>query len=205
MFGLIARVFILAGTVYSVGKLRGKENIFEGAIFQIMFVLYSYGLMALQICMIVAIGSAYYNEYNERYIEATTPMNVSNTLSVNYTILPRNISNASSANYTTPSTIDYSPSGRMWYVNVCGYVTPILGIIMFFVVCHCWTQQFPIDVILDILKSLKSSIKKAVLLKKVGEEYVETLEKLSNILMNINLEIISILRILIFCTSLVIL
>ena len=148
--------------------------------------------MALQICMIVAIGGAYYNEYNDKWKELATTLKVSNT---------------SSANYTTPPTVDinYSPSGRMWYVIVCGYVTPILGIIMFFVVCHYWTQQFPIDVILDILKSLKSSIKKAVLLKKVGEEYVETLEKLSNILMNINLEIISILRILIFCTSLVIL
>ena len=53
---------------------------------------------------------------------------------------------------------------------------------MFFVVCHYWTQQFPIDVILDILKSVKSSVKKAILIKKVGEEYVETLEKLSTYL-----------------------
>ena len=178
-FNYIARGFILAGTVYSVAKIRDKENIFEGAIFQIMFVLYSYGLMVLQICMIVAIGGAYYNEYNT---QLTMPMNVSNASSVTYsTFLPMNFSKASSENYTTSPTVDinYSPSGRMWYVMVCGYITPILGIIMFFVVCHYWTQQFPIDVILDILKSLKSSVKKAVLLIKVGEEYVETLEKLS--------------------------
>ena len=162
----IPRVFILAGTVYSVAKLRDKENIFEGAIFQIMFVLYSYGLMALQICMIVAIGGAYYNEYNDKWKELAMTLKVSNT---------------SSANYTTPQTVDinYSPSGRMWYVMVCGYVTPILGIIMFFLVCHYWTQQFPIEVVADICGSLKSSIKKAVLLKKLGIEYVETLEKLS--------------------------
>ena len=113
-----------------------------------MFVLYSYGLMALQICMIVSIGHVYYNEYNERYKEVTTPMNNRNTSSVNHA--------------TSPSTVEinYSPSGQMWYVIICGYVTPIFGIIMCFVVCHYWTQQFPIDVILDILESLKSSVKK---------------------------------------------
>ena len=83
----------------------------------------------------------------------------------------------------------------MWYGIVCGYVTPILGIIMFFVVCHYWTQQFPIEVILDILKSLKSSVKKAILLKKVGEEYVETLEKLSTYLNKKKLQTMRILRI----------
>ena len=194
----IARVFILAGTVYSVAKLRDKKNIFEGAIFQIMFVLYSYGLMVLQICMIVAIGGAYYNKYNERYKELTIPMNFSNASSVTYTTsFPMNISRSLSENYTTPSTIDvnYIPSGRLWYVIVCGYVTPILGIIMFFVVCHYWTQQFPIEVILDILKSLKSSVKKAILLKKVGEEYVETLEKLSTYLNKKKLQTMRILRI----------
>ena len=67
----IPRVFILAGTVYSVAKLCGKENIFEGALFQIMFVLYSYLWHYIQICMIVAIGGAYYNEYNEKYIQLT--------------------------------------------------------------------------------------------------------------------------------------
>ena len=166
-FNYIARVFILAGTIYSVAKIRSKRNIFKGAMFQIMFVLYSYGLMALQICMIVAIGGMYYNEYNERYKEATIPMNISNVSSVNHTTSPPTVN------------INYSPSGQMWYVIICGYVAPIFGIIMFFVVCHYWTQQFPIDVTLDILESLKSSVKKAVLLKKVGEEYVETLEKLS--------------------------
>ena len=172
----------MTGTVYSVAKIRAKENIFEGAIFQVMFVLYSYGLMALQMCMIVAIGGPYYNEYNERYIEATALVYISNTSFVNHTaLLLMNISNASSGNYTTPQTVDinYSPSGQMWYVIVCGYVTPILGLIMFFVVCHYWTQQFLVEVVLDILESLKSSIKKAVLLKKLGKEYVETLEKLS--------------------------
>ena len=166
-FNYIARVFILAGTIYSVAKIRGKESIFKGAMFQIMFVLYSYGLMALHICMIVAIGRMYYNEYNERYKAATTPMTINNVLSVNHTTSPPTVN------------INYSPSGQMWYVIVCGYVAPIFGIVMFFVVCHYWTQQFPIDVILDILKSLKSSVKKTVLLKKVGEEYIETLEKLS--------------------------
>ena len=61
----------------------------------------------------------------------------------------------------------------MWYGIVCGYVTPILGIIMFFVVCHYWTQQFPIEEAVDICGSLNSSsIKKAVLLKKLGVKYM---------------------------------
>ena len=200
----IPRVFILTGTVYSVAKIRGKENIFKGAIFQVMFALYSYGLMALQMCMIVAIGGAYYNEYSERYIEASALVNISNASSVNHTaLLLMNVSNASSGNYNTPPTvnINYSPSGQMWYVIVCGYVTPILGIIMFFVVCHYWTQQFPIEVVLDIFESLKSSMKKAVLLKKLGKEYVETLEKLSKHLNKNNHKLIDycVIRNLNFC------
>ena len=175
MLGLvyIARAFILAGTVYSAAKIRDKKNKCEGATFQIMFVLYSCGLMVLQMYMIVAIGSVYYNDYYEKYKEATTSRNNSNGLFGNLSTSP-----------SDPMVdINYNLSGQMRYIIVCGYGTPILGMMMFFVVHHYWAvNQYPIEVILDVFKSLKSSPKEAFIFLKEGENYAVTLGKVSDFL-----------------------
>ena len=87
-----------------------------------MFVLHSYWLMRVQIYIIVGIGGAFYNEYDERYKELTTPMNISNASSVTcITFLPMNITETSSGNYTTSPTVDanYIPSGQTLYAIVC--------------------------------------------------------------------------------------
>ena len=163
MLGLvyIARAFILAGTVYSVAKLRDKKNKCEEATFEIMFVLYNYGFMVLQMCMIVAIGGVYYNDYYKRYNDSFGSLSTS----------------------PPDSDINYNLSGQMWYIIVCGYATPILGMIIFFVVHHYWAlNQYPIKVILDVLKSLKSSPKEAFLFLKEGENYAVTLGKVSDFL-----------------------
>ena len=163
MLGLvyIARTFILAGTVYSVAKLRDKKNKCEEATFQIMLVLYSFGLIVLQMFMIVAIGGVYYNDYYETYKEAKK-----------------------NSNGNSPMVdINYNLSGQMWYIIVCGYATPILGMIMFFVVHHYWAlNQYPIKVILDVLRSLKSSPKEAFDFLNEGENYAVTLGKVSDFL-----------------------
>lgn len=161
MLGLvyIARAFILAGTVYSVAKLRDKKNKCEEATFQIMFVLYNYGLMVLQMFMIIAIGRVYYKDYYETYNDSFGSLS------------------------TSPPDPDINLSGQMWYIIVCGYATPILGMIMFFVVHHYWAlNQYPIKVILDVLKSLKSSPKEAFVFLNEGENYAVTLGKVSDFL-----------------------
>ena len=230
-FVYLARAFILAGTVYSVAKIRNKKNLLEGATFQVMFVLYTYGLMILQICMIVAIGATYYNEYYKLYQEVTTipsndhdssgnfptitPITTStiaptitpivfpngtstNTLTVSPIVTPTitptvtlaiaptitptvslnvtpTITPTVSLNVTSTITptvssivtptntptitpvidINYRLSGELWFMICCAFMTPIFGVIMFFVVHHFWTQKFPINVILDFLKVLK--------------------------------------------------
>ena len=162
MLGLvyIARAFILAGTVYSVAKLRDKKNTCEEATFHIMFVLYNYGLMVLQMFMIVAIGGVYYNGYYETYKEAKNNSNGNSSMADNYNL-----------------------SGQLWYIIICGYATPILGMIMFFVMHHYWAlNQYPIKVILDVLKSLKSSPKEAFDFLNEGENYAVTLGKVSDFL-----------------------
>ena len=51
--------------------------------------------------------------------------------------------------------IHYRLSYELWFMICCAFMTPVLGVIMFFVVHHFWTQKFPIEVILDFLKVLK--------------------------------------------------
>ena len=170
-FVYLARAFVLAGTVYTVAKIREKKKFLEGATFQITFVLYTYGLMILQICMIVAIGATYYNEYYKLYQEVNSlPSNHHNELyqevnsfyissgsgssGDNPTITPTNTPTIIPTN-TLVTEIHYRLSDELWFMICCAFMTPVLGVIMFFVVHHFWTQKFTIEVILDFLKVLK--------------------------------------------------
>ena len=56
---------------------------------------------------------------------------------------------------TANSISTYFPSAQLWYMMVFAYVGPFLGLMMFLVTCYFWTQQFPIELFLDILKLLK--------------------------------------------------
>ena len=72
-------------------------------------------MVLLEIYIIVAIGGAYYNQYNESYKDLTMPMNISNASSVTYTtFLPMNISRASSEKLHY--SLNYSP------VDECGNI-----------------------------------------------------------------------------------
>ena len=211
----VARAFILAGTVYSVAKIRDKKNVLEGAKFQITFVLYTYGLMILQICMIVAIGATYYNEYNELYQEvnsfpssssdssgdnpiitstiaptvtltvfpivtstATPTITPIVSLNVTPTITPTVNATPTNTSTNTPVTdINYRLSGELWFMICCAFVTPIFGVIMFFVVHHFWTQKFPIEFILDFLKVLKKRSIKGTLTSYKDEKIADKVRK----------------------------
>ena len=60
----LARIFILAGTVWSIQKVRNKKRL-EGAAFHVVFVIYSTGQMFLQVLMIVAVGTRFHIEYEK--------------------------------------------------------------------------------------------------------------------------------------------
>ena len=53
------------------------------------------------------------------------------------------------------STSSYVPSGQLWYMMFFAYVGPFVGVVMFLITCHIWTQQFPVALVLDILKVLQ--------------------------------------------------
>ena len=233
-FVYLTRAFILAGTVYSVAKIRNKKDLLEGAKFQVTFVVYTYGLMIIQICMIVAIGATYYNEYNKLYQEVTTMPSsghgssgndptitptITSTIAptVTLTVFPNitppitpTITPTVSLNVTpivTPTTtptvsltvtptitptntptntpvtdINYRLSGELWFMICCAFMTPILGVIMFFVVHHFWTQKFPIEVILDFLKVLKKRSIKGTLTSWNDEEINEKISQITHYL-----------------------
>ena len=50
-------------------------------------------------------------------------------------------------------------SGQLWYMMICAYLTPLLGMIMFFVVHHFWTMKLPIDLIYDVLTEFQTKCK----------------------------------------------
>ena len=184
VFVYLTRAFVLAGTVYSVAKIRNKKDLLEGAKFQITFVLYTYGLMMLQICMIVAIGATYYNDYNELYQEVNSfyavPSSGSGSSGDNPTTTPTII-----PTFTPVTDINYTLSNELWFMICCAFMTPILGVIMFFVVHHFWTQKFPIEVILDFLKVLKKRSLKGTLTSWKDEEIND---KISRIIQYLNEE-----------------
>ena len=159
----LARVFVLGGTIYSLTIVR-HGSINKGkicaAFFQIVFVFYSFGLMLIQIFMIVAIGSKFHAEFSN----ATG-----------------DFINSTSFTYTNVSAndISYSLSGRMWYMIIWSYYAPLFGIIMFFLVHHFWSQRFPISFLLDILKFCLSSRKLSEISDSVKESKPHV-EKLIN-------------------------
>ena len=80
----------------------------------------------------------------------------------------------------TTSISNYLPSGQLWYMIVFGYIGPFIGVIMFLVTCHFWTQQFPIELCLDMLKLLQKPGFGAVILNKEQRKKVSgTVKKLN--------------------------
>ena len=47
-------------------------------------------------------------------------------------------------------------SGQLWYMMVCGYLMPVFGMAIFFVVHHFWTMKLPLDLIFDFIKLLQT-------------------------------------------------
>ena len=47
-------------------------------------------------------------------------------------------------------------SGQLWYMMVSGYLTPLFGMIIFFVVHHFWTMKLPVDLVYDFIKVLQT-------------------------------------------------
>ena len=83
--------------------------------------------------------------------------------------------------YTNFYDEDYHPSSKLWFMMLFGYVCPFVGVIMFLVTCHFWTQQFPIEFFLDYLKILQKPKMMHVfksLLGKAAQKHYDTLQKL---------------------------
>ena len=69
----VHRIYVYAKVMFLIRKLINKASSnYQGIIFIVFFVLYMYGLMLLQILMIVIIGSRFHHEYaNNKAIETS--------------------------------------------------------------------------------------------------------------------------------------
>ena len=66
----VLRVFIFARVIYLIGKLMKDSKNYQGISFLVIFIIYIYMMMFLQILMIISIGSRFHHEYaNYRAIE----------------------------------------------------------------------------------------------------------------------------------------
>ena len=131
----ICRFFVLAGSLYSIQKLSNAERKSKGksgVAFYVFFVVQTYGQLLLQMMMIFTISATYYHQYNN-----CSNFNMS--------------SNAS--NHTTPNEC-YIPSGNLLYMVLFGLVNPLVGTLMFLMVCRYWTQNLSIKMILDMTSKL---------------------------------------------------
>ena len=124
----VIRAFILAGSLFTVIKILNFKNIGR-ALFHFIFILFAYGIMIQQICMIISITVRYYFEYSIA---------------------------AEMASRLNSTDVDYQLSGSLWYMLICCFFTPIVGVMVFFAVHHYWTQKFPCDFLFTFLEHLKS-------------------------------------------------
>ena len=130
----ICRFFVLAGSLYSIQKLRNAERKSKGksgVVFYVFFVAQAYGQLLLQIMMIFTISATYYHQYNN-----CSNFNTSNT-----------------SNHITPNEC-YTPSVNLIYMVILGLVNPTAGTLMFLMVCRYWTQNLSIKMILDMTSKL---------------------------------------------------
>ena len=182
-----ARMFILAGTVWSIQKVRNAtqntksggstKNKFswKGAIFHILFVAQTYCQMFIQIAMIVIIVGKYYNEYLHHTMgPIITQSNMTTPSDIPTMTAP-----------TTPSDIPaagrYMPSPGLIYMMVTALVTPVTGTILFLMVHHYWTQNFPITLIFDMLGVLKQpEWGETLKMKKTVEDKMDNVSTLFN-------------------------
>ena len=75
--------------------------------------------------------------------------------------------------YTTRGNVE--ASGQLWYMMICAYLTPLLGMIMFFVVHHFWTMKFPVAFIYDVL--IEFQTKGKINNEKAHDKHKETVFK----------------------------
>lgn len=127
----VLRMLAFANMVISTHKIRIKGKKCQGILFVLMFVLYMYGLMALQIMMIVIISARFHHDYTQ---------------------------------------LDKRVSGQLWYMMVCAFLMPVLGMAMFFVVHHFWTMKFPLDLIFEIFWEFQTKGKKRIMGDEKGIE-----------------------------------
>ena len=92
-----------------------------------------------------------YNDYNATHQEVTSfyalPSSGSGSSGDNPTVTPPTIT----PTITPVTDINYRLSDELWFMICCAFMTPILEVIMFFVVHHFWTQKFLIEIVLDLL------------------------------------------------------
>ena len=124
----VIRAFILAGSLFTVIRILNFKNIGR-VLFHSIFILFAYGIMIQQICMIISITVRYYFEYSVA---------------------------AEMASRLNSTDVDYQLSGALWYMIICCFFTPIVGVMVFFAVHHYWTQKFPCDFLFTFLEHLKS-------------------------------------------------
>ena len=89
--------------------------------FYAYFVAYVILQMVLHGLMIIAIAIAFHYEYLQVVVDKR----------IEYTIS--------------------SVSWHLWYMIICGFVTPIFSIFVFFSTHYYWTQKFPLDFYLDVI------------------------------------------------------
>ena len=162
----VIRVFMLFGSLFTLAKLRfitgSKKEIIMTAFFQFMFVLYSVGNMLTQIMMIFAIAFTFKHEVAQACINETVTM-----MQNNCTINCKNMTcedacrqNASKIkcedikiiNETKEwRNLDYEVSSNLTYMMIIGFLLPIIGTLMFFIVHKFWTYKLPLDIVLDII------------------------------------------------------
>ena len=126
----LVRIFVFAGTIYSIQKVRtggeSRKDLMKGSIFQHYFVVSAIWQMFVELLLIATIGVRFYYDYQ-----------------------------AFSTNIFVRRPALFLPTGQLWYMMVFGYFASPIGMVLFFLSHYYWSQKFFIKFFVDALNVLK--------------------------------------------------
>ena len=147
----LARWFVLAGSIFSLQKMRsGGEKVTCRSLFRTSSAKFHVAVVL--------------NAVGHTIVQMMMIAAIGTRFNHEY----RSINSTNS---------DYYPSPQLWYMMLFAYIYPFLGVVMFLVTCHFWSQQFPIELVLDMLKVLqRPGFVEAIESQKRKDDFSSTME-----------------------------
>lgn len=125
--------------------------------FEIYFIYHVIAQMVIQVLMIIAIGAKIRDDNRHLFENAVNPEQpstiIDNGTNGTNTTIPTIVNTTIPTTLTTDMEINKNihVSVALWYMLIGGYISPVFGLLTFFVANSFWVQEYPIGFCIDCL------------------------------------------------------